>query len=54
MDDTPEDWADVGVVGSTGVWSTGSGDTWSGLPAQPAPARSDQWGGNDERWPSLR
>lgn len=52
-----DDWSDVGVPGSgSGAnWSTGSGDTWSSLPAQPVPpARTDQWGGTDDRWSSLR
>lgn len=51
-DDSPDDWSDVGVPGSNS-WSTGSGDTWANLPAQPAPARTDQWG-DDDRWSSLR
>lgn len=50
-DDSPDDWADVGVPGTS--WSTGSGDTWANLPAQPAPARADQWG-DEDRWSSLR
>jgi hypothetical protein len=59
IDESPDDWRDVGVPGAgAGVnasWSTGSGDTWSSLPAQPAPAaHTDQWGGADDRWSSLR
>ena len=50
-DDGPDDWSDVGVPGTS--WSTGSGDTWANLPAQPAPARADQWG-DEDRWSSLR
>ncbi|GHJ46448.1 hypothetical protein Cs7R123_37900 [Catellatospora sp. TT07R-123] len=50
--DDPDDWSDVGVPG-TASWSTGSGDTWANLPAQPAPPRTDQWG-DDDRWSSLR
>lgn len=49
----PEDWTDVGVAGTAGVWSSGSGDTWSNLPAQPAPHRTDQWG-EDDRWSAIR
>jgi ribose/xylose/arabinose/galactoside ABC-type transport system permease subunit len=55
IDESPDDWRDVGVPGAAATWSTGSGDTWSSLPAQPAPAsRADQWGGTDDRWSSLR
>ncbi|MDI1465099.1 ABC transporter permease [Catellatospora sp. KI3] len=50
--DDPDDWSDVGVP-ATSSWSTGSGDTWANLPAQPAPPRTDQWG-DDDRWSSLR
>ncbi|GAA1619688.1 ABC transporter permease [Catellatospora bangladeshensis] len=51
-EESPDDWSDVGVPG-TAAWSTGSGDTWANLPAQAAPARTDQWG-DEDRWSSLR